>query len=239
MQANGGRHRKIGISPAKRRVALVAVAAGTVSTAGVGGAAAGTLHSQASTASTEAEKLDLELATDHSALSSELATAAPQILNIEEFKPVTNLDEQVKTALHVNEVKAAEYRSGDITKPTEGTFTSGFEMRWGTMHKGVDIANAIGTPIMAALAGTVIDAGPASGFGNWVRVQHDDGSIAVYGHMATIDVAVGQRVTAGQQIAGMGNEGFSTGSHLHFEIYPDGVNAIDPLPWLAERGIVL
>ena len=85
--------------------------------------------------------------------------------------------------------------------------------------------------------GTVIDAGPASGFGQWVRVKHDDGTITVYGHVATIDVTVGQHVTAGQKIAGMGNEGFSTGTHLHFEVHPGGGEAIDPVPWLAARNI--
>lgn len=71
------------------------------------------------------------------------------------------------------------------------------------------------------MGGTVIDSGPASGFGQWIRIQHDDGSIAVYGHMETLDVTVGKRVTAGQRIAGMGNRGFSTGSHLHFAALPD------------------
>lgn len=66
---------------------------------------------------------------------------------------------------------------------------------------------------------------------------YDDGSIAVYGHMETLDVTVGKRVTAGQRIAGMGNRGFSTGSHLHLERYPTGSGAVDPLPWFAEHGV--
>jgi murein DD-endopeptidase MepM/ murein hydrolase activator NlpD len=57
--------------------------------------------------------------------------------------------------------------------------------------------------------------------------------------MQTVDVTVGQRVTAGQRIAGVGSEGFSTGPHCHFEVYPDGVNAIDPVGWLADRGIAV
>lgn len=87
------------------------------------------------------------------------------------------------------------------------------------------------------MGGTVIDSGPASGFGQWIRIQHDDGSIAVYGHMETLDVTVGERVTAGQRIVGMGNRGFSTGSHLHFELYPTGSGVVDPLPWFAEHGV--
>ena len=75
--------------------------------------------------------------------------------------------------------------------------------------------------------------------GNWVRLRHEDGTITVYGHMETIDVAVGDKVHAGQKIAGMGSRGFSTGSHLHFEVHPNGGDAVDPAPWLAERGISL
>ncbi|KKO82904.1 M23 family metallopeptidase [Corynebacterium otitidis] len=126
-----------------------------------------------------------------------------------------------------------------VAKPAQGTLTSTFGVRWGSMHQGLDIANSEGTPIVAAMSGVVIDAGPASGFGNWVRIQHDDGTITVYGHMSSIDVSVGQQVQAGQKIAGMGSMGFSTGTHLHFEVHPNGGGAIDPLPWLTERGISL
>ena len=122
-------------------------------------------------------------------------------------------------------------------RPASGEFTSGYGPRWGTHHNGIDIANGVGTPIYAVLGGTVIDSGPASGFGQWIRIQHDDGSIAVYGHMETLDVSVGEQVTAGQKIAGMGNRGFSTGSHLHFELYPTGSGAVDPAPWFAQHGI--
>ncbi|SFS32668.1 Murein DD-endopeptidase MepM and murein hydrolase activator NlpD, contain LysM domain [Saccharopolyspora flava] len=120
--------------------------------------------------------------------------------------------------------------------PAEGTYTSGFGSRWGSSHMGIDIANSIGTPIYSVAPGEVIDAGPASGFGLWVRVQHDDGTITVYGHVNTIVAEEGQRVGAGEQIATMGNRGQSTGPHLHFEVHEDGTK-INPLPWLRERGI--
>ena len=126
--------------------------------------------------------------------------------------------------------------SGDVVRPAEGTLTSGFGPRDGTLHAGTDIANSIGTPIFSAMAGEVIDAGPASGFGQWVRVQHNGGLITVYGHVATFTVTVGQQVAAGQQIATMGNEGQSTGPHLHFEVHQDGT-PIDPLPWLRGFGV--
>ena len=125
---------------------------------------------------------------------------------------------------------------GGYVLPTTGTFTSGFGPRWGTMHAGIDIANAIGTPVYAVSNGTVIDAGPASGFGLWVRIKHDDGSITVYGHLYDFFVSVGERVPAGMQIARMGNRGDSTGPHLHFEVILDG-NHVDPQQWLALHGL--
>ncbi|WP_409186797.1 M23 family metallopeptidase [Amycolatopsis sp. VS8301801F10] len=121
--------------------------------------------------------------------------------------------------------------------PAHGTFTSGFGARWGTSHLGIDIANSIGTPIYAASDGTVIQAGPASGFGLWVRIQLDDGTIQVYGHMNSFSVREGQKVKCGQQIAEIGNRGESTGPHLHFEVWQDGTKKIDPRPWLAARGV--
>ncbi|AKK08183.1 M23 family metallopeptidase [Corynebacterium testudinoris] len=126
-----------------------------------------------------------------------------------------------------------------VVFPTSGTFTSGYGSRWGATHEGIDIGNSVGTPVLAVMDGTVIDAGPAQGFGNWIRIRHDDGSISVYGHMNTLDVNVGERVTAGQRIAGMGNEGQSTGPHLHFEIRPDGASPADPTAWFARNGITV
>ncbi|AKK10683.1 M23 family metallopeptidase [Corynebacterium uterequi] len=124
-----------------------------------------------------------------------------------------------------------------VVFPTTGRFTSGFGPRWGRFHYGIDIANPIGTPIRAVMDGTVIATGPASGFGNWVVIKHDGGEKSVYGHMAQWDVSVGQRVEAGQVIAYIGNEGRSTGPHLHFEIRPDGTTAVDPVPWFKQQGI--
>ncbi|WP_039795007.1 M23 family metallopeptidase [Nocardia araoensis] len=122
--------------------------------------------------------------------------------------------------------------------PARGVFTSGFGSRWGTFHNGIDIAGPIGTPIYAVADGTVIDAGPAQGFGLWVRIRHDDGSITVYGHMYDFFVSVGERVPAGMQIARMGNRGDSTGPHLHFEVIVGGQH-VDPQQWLAVRGLTL
>ncbi|RSZ61277.1 M23 family metallopeptidase [Corynebacterium hylobatis] len=241
-RSTGGRHRKITSSQTtKGRIALVAVATGAVSTAGIGGAAAAQIQAQNPEQSTTAATPEIELAANAAefAASSE---AAPQILAIAEYKPVANLADQLTKAVEHNTFRTEidqALRAPSVAKPAEGAFTSGFGPRWGTLHAGIDIANAVGTPILAVMDGTVIDSGPASGYGQWIRVQHDDGAVSVYGHMETLAVSVGDRVTAGQNIAGMGNRGFSTGSHLHFEIHPNGNGAVDPVPWFAERGITI
>ena len=121
--------------------------------------------------------------------------------------------------------------------PTKGIFTSGFGYRWGVLHAGIDLANSIGTPIHAVSDGVVIDAGPTAGYGMWVKLRHADGTVTLYGHVNTTMVSVGQRVMAGDQIATMGNRGNSTGPHLHFEVLLGGSQRVDPVPWLAKRGL--
>ncbi|WP_207222877.1 M23 family metallopeptidase [Herbihabitans rhizosphaerae] len=148
-------------------------------------------------------------------------------------------EERARQQAAAKPAPAVQQSTGRYARPAVGRFTSGFGGRWGTTHYGVDIANSIGTPILAAAAGTIEEAGPASGFGLWVRVRHEDGTVTVYGHVNTITVSEGQRVQAGQQIATMGNRGQSTGPHLHFEVWLDGGRKVNPVPWLAERGITL
>ncbi|MEV0076058.1 M23 family metallopeptidase [Nocardia neocaledoniensis] len=127
---------------------------------------------------------------------------------------------------------------GGFSLPAKGAFTSGFGSRWGTMHRGIDIAAPIGSPIYAVADGTVVEAGPAQGFGLWVRIRHDDGTISIYGHMYDFFVSQGERVPAGMQIARIGNRGDSTGPHLHFEIVQNGQH-VDPQAWLALHGLSL
>lgn len=122
-------------------------------------------------------------------------------------------------------------------RPVAGVLTSTFGSRWGAMHAGLDFGDPIGAPIAAVTDGVVVEAGPASGFGLWVRVMQDDGSIGVYGHMNDILVAAGQPVHAGEVIATVGNRGYSTGPHLHYEVHLPGVGPIDPAGWLGARGI--
>ena len=128
---------------------------------------------------------------------------------------------------------------GTGVAPTSGRFTTCFEMRWGVMHSGLDIAAPTGTPIYAPAAGRVVRAGAASGYGLAVYIEHADGSVTVYGHINDYFVTSGQRVTAGELIAEVGNTGQSTGPHLHFQVNTQGLHAgaVNPVRWLAERGV--
>ncbi len=120
--------------------------------------------------------------------------------------------------------------------PTQGIFSSGYGWRWGRMHKGIDVANNIGTPIVAAKAGRVVRSGwNDGGYGYLVELQHDDGSSTLYGHNSKILVRVGDVVEQGAVISLMGSTGNSTGPHLHFEIHPPGRGAVNPLPFLPIR----
>ena len=124
-----------------------------------------------------------------------------------------------------------------VVMPVDAPISSGFGYRWGASHNGTDFAAPMGAPIRSVSNGTVIEAGPASGFGLWVRVAQDDGTTAVYGHVNEIRSFVGQRVRAGDVIATVGNRGQSTGPHLHLEIWDQGGTKIDPLPYLASKGV--
>jgi murein DD-endopeptidase MepM/ murein hydrolase activator NlpD len=234
-----GAHR-MPVPPAalKGRAAVVAVAAGAVVAAGQAGLQAGSHHAAADAPTTGEIRQVAASAPAPGASSS----AAPQVLDA---APVTDLS-QFQDVLHHGQQFAASLaaQAAAKLKPiyvkfASGTFTSGYGTRWGVLHPGVDVAAPIGTPIYAVQDGTIISAGPASGFGMWVRLLGNDGTMTVYGHVNTITVSVGQHVTAGDQIATIGNRGFSTGPHCHFEVWLHGTDRIDPLPWLASRGISL
>jgi biotin carboxyl carrier protein len=147
--------------------------------------------------------------------------------------------EQAAAEKAAAEKAAAEARRPRVVLPAVGRLTSGFGPRGGSMHNGIDIANSIGTPIVSAADGVVVEAGPASGFGLWVRVRHNDGTITVYGHVDRYIVRQGQAVRAGEQIATIGNRGQSTGPHLHFEVWNPSGTKINPLTWLRSNGVAI
>ena len=123
--------------------------------------------------------------------------------------------------------------------PTHGRFTSGFGYRTNPFpgfHNGIDVANRAGTPIVAARAGQVVEAGWCGGYGYCVRINHGDGVETTYGHLLRQPVVgSGQSVDVGQVIGAMGSTygsgGFSTGVHLHFTVKVNG-QAVNPLQFL-------
>lgn len=122
------------------------------------------------------------------------------------------------------------------TWPAKGTLTSGYGWRWGRMHKGIDVANSTGTPVVASAEGTIEKAGwNNGGYGNLVEIRHPDGSTTRYAHNSKILVQPGQQVNQGETIALMGSTGHSTGPHTHFEIHPSGKGAVNPIAMLPAR----
>jgi murein DD-endopeptidase MepM/ murein hydrolase activator NlpD len=101
--------------------------------------------------------------------------------------------------------------------PTSGPVTSGYGMRWGAMHAGLDIAPPFGTPVYAANSGTVIFAGSQGGYGTLILIDHGGGFVTAYAHLSALAVGSGTVVGRGQLIGNVGSTGDSTGPHLHFE----------------------
>lgn len=126
--------------------------------------------------------------------------------------------------------------SSSFIWPAEGEFTSGFGWRWGRMHKGIDVANSVGTPIRAVQDGQISFAGwDDGGYGYLVKITHGDGTVTVYAHNSRILVQTGEYVRQGQTISLMGSTGRSTGPHLHFEVRPPGRSAVNPMQFLPPR----
>jgi len=124
--------------------------------------------------------------------------------------------------------KGAATGSGKFMWPTRGYWSRGLSR----YHKGCDIANSIGTPIVAADSGYVMLAGrDTAGYGLQIVINHGNGFITRYAHLSKILVKAGQSVERGQKIALMGNTGRSTGPHLHFEIIRNGV-CVNPAAYL-------
>lgn len=116
-----------------------------------------------------------------------------------------------------------------------GVVSSGFGIRHGVMHDGVDIAAPVGTPVHAADAGVVVYAGRLRGYGNVVIIEHSDRFVTVYGHDAANLVRAGDRVACGQVIGEVGSSGRTTGPNLHFEVRHDNL-AYNPLEFLPAPG---
>jgi murein DD-endopeptidase MepM/ murein hydrolase activator NlpD len=245
-----GRHRSRAISLPARRPAVY-LAAALVGASGLGLFVAGDRIARAEEADvverssvSVAEELGLSVGSqaaipeaDAAARLGEL-TASRTAREAEQAAAAQAQAEADRLAIEAIEEAARP----DAVLPVDGArLTSGFGSRWGTMHAGIDLAAPMRTPEYAAMDGVVLEAGPASGYGLAVYLQHDNGDVTVYGHMDEILVTPGQVVRAGDTIALLGNRGQSTGPHLHFEVRLGGLGGqqVDPVAYLRERGVQL
>jgi murein DD-endopeptidase MepM/ murein hydrolase activator NlpD len=240
--AGRGRHRA---ALTRRRPALV-LAAVLIAGTGVGVLGGSDTEAQADTAPPVNESVSVARALGiEGAAPAPVADDAARLAELASSRATRDFA-QFTAALvqseadQVTAAAIAEAARPKAVLPVQGArLTSGFGARWGTLHAGIDLAAPMDTPEYAAADGVVLEAGPASGFGLAVYIQHDNGDVTVYGHMDQILVQPGQVVRAGDTIALLGNRGQSTGPHLHFEVHQGGINGtkIDPLPWLRERGV--
>ncbi|MEU9720724.1 M23 family metallopeptidase [Streptomyces sp. NPDC047976] len=148
------------------------------------------------------------------------------------------------------QAKAAAAKTALWAKPVDSytlsaTFGKGGSM-WSHKHSGQDFAVPTGTKVKAAAAGTVVKAGPNGGgdgpaYGNAIVIKHADSTYSQYAHLSQIQVKIGQKVSAAQQIALSGNTGNSSGPHLHFEIRttPNYGSAVNPVAFLRNAGVTI
>jgi murein DD-endopeptidase MepM/ murein hydrolase activator NlpD len=225
-----GQHRKQLTGPTRGRILIGSLAAG---------AAAAAAHS--ATEAPDHSKTQTVLAAQ-SAATGPISTSdgGMQMVTVQPAANVAVHNAELAHGVAFAEERAqreARLQQPLFVMPVKGVFTSNFGYRWGVLHAGIDLANSIGTPIHAVSDGVVIAAGPTAGYGMWVKLRHADGTVTLYGHVNTTMVTVGERVMAGDQIATVGNRGNSTGPHLHFEVLLGGSQRVDPVPWLAKRGL--
>lgn len=165
-----------------------------------------------------------------------------------DIENIKNVVQNLQTAITVREQSLNELKQELLAKqarlastpsiwPTGGDVTSRFGWRnspWGgggDYHPGIDIANSVGTPIVATADGEVVQSEWYGGYGNMVQIDHGNGIATIYGHNSKLLVHVGQTVKKGQVIAYLGNTGASTGPHCHYEIRVNGT-AVNPANFL-------
>lgn len=129
-------------------------------------------------------------------------------------------------------------RGGNVTRNISGPplasyvyVSSPYGMRHGKMHTGMDFAAAAGTSVYAWKSGKVVSACWSGGYGNFIIVEHNDGTVSRYAHLSGYAVSAGQTVSKGQTIGYVGSTGNSTGPHLHFEIKVNE-NFVNPANYL-------
>ncbi|NLW16515.1 MAG: peptidoglycan DD-metalloendopeptidase family protein [Firmicutes bacterium] len=146
-------------------------------------------------------------------------------------KSTTRLKEPVTEVVKQGTKIPVVAGTGRFVWPTRGTISSRYGYRWGSFHRGLDIAAPAGTAIVAADSGVVTFAGKRGNYGLMVEIDHGNGYVTRYAHCSQLLVSRGAKVSRGQLIAKVGRTGFATGSHVHFEVLYRGANK-DPLQYL-------
>lgn len=159
----------------------------------------------------------------------------------DEFAVLARLHAQRVAQARATEAEAsrAAAERSRIVWPVRGGITGAFAERRGrSTHPGLDIDGETGDPVVATALGTVLWAGDApAGFGGYgilVVVDHGEGLVTLYAHLSAVHVTPGKAVRPGELVGSMGSTGYSTGSHLHFEVRRNGV-VVDPMSWLPPR----
>ncbi len=152
---------------------------------------------------------------------------------------ISNMGSQLATINYLLDRKRMIQTARPHVRPTRGGWVSSpYGMRIDPinggreMHRGLDIANRFGAPVLAASRGIVTFAGKMRGFGNMIDIDHGYGYVTRYGHMSRITIRIGDEVVGGQLIGKIGSRGRSTGPHLHYEVHRYG-RPVDPLKYLS------
>lgn len=155
-------------------------------------------------------------------------------LKHEEAIAKEDIERKNRLVKSANATAGTNVGSGKLAWPQPGgTVTSSFGWRNGRMHEGIDIGNSIGSPILAADSGVVVlTKSNPGGYGYYVVIDHGNGLKTLYAHMysSTVTVSTGQKVKKGQRIASVGNNGRSSGPHLHFETIKNGT-PVNPMQY--------
>lgn len=195
---------------------------------------------------------DEAMASDMEAAQQPTTSGGPQVLlqhrelfTRHAFSLVNELNSQVvleevtqQDILHFMQENKEVMLATPSIWPARGRLTSGFGYRRspfgggsGRMHRGLDIANKVGTPIIAPAKGVVTFAGWDNAYGNAILIDHGNNVVTRYAHLQSVNVTVGKQVQRGEVIGAMGNTGRSTGPHLHYEVQVAGV-PVNPMRYI-------
>ncbi|SDW44883.1 Peptidase family M23 [Marininema mesophilum] len=184
----------------------------------------------------DSNQLYKKLTADYAKMEKDLKKLGDKKENLEE---VNEKEKQTIRDLIRQNDGGGKYTGGRFSYPVNGKITSPYGMRYhpilkrNKLHSGVDFSGTINTPIHAPADGKVIASRPANGYGYIVVIDHGGGISTLYAHMYPQNVKVkqGDTVRRGERIAGIGNNGWSTGAHLHFEVLKNG-QVTNPMPYL-------